>query len=326
MSAMTINLDPDKNRLLNAVTVCDAHISVQDMLAALHDNKWNGALSKRVIDGFIFGYEISKLINFIKSYYPSIKAMGAGDKRYLDEGGWMYHGAYLYYDDCPVTICMITYSPGEGKAFHFRSARANNDRYIKSKWRADSRYYQIDSDDPFKLAKRVSAYCVRFTIDVVASQYYQIIRNRSRDAIYTAARGAEQLVSPLRDADVLQREIENLVNQGVKFVTPEFNKFVEEFQEAKQAKIHEAHRSVPVYLVRVTTWGGVQHAELLSVQNVREHERPVPVATEPLVRLPMTDIPEDIVGKLSVLMVLGVGEHLNTVGMRISENYFWIER
>jgi hypothetical protein len=326
MSGAVITLNPDKNPLLKSISTCNAHVSVQDELAVLHDNKWNGALSNRVIDGFIFGYEISKLINFIKSYYPSIKAMNAGDKRWLDEGGWMYHGAYLYYDDCPITVGRIAYSPGEGKAFHFRSARVTNERYIKSKWRSDSRYYQIDSDDPFKLAKRVSAYCVRFTLDVVAFKYYEVIRNCSRDAIYTAARGAEQLVSPLRDADVLQREIENLVSQGVKFVTPEFNKFVEEFQEAKQAKIHEAHRSVPVYLVRVTTWGGVQHAELLSVQNVREHERPVPVATDPLVRLPMTDLPEDIVGKLSVLMVLGVGEHLNTVGMRISENYFWIER
>ena len=104
MSVMSINLDPDKNPLLKSISTCNAHVSVQDMLATLHDNKWNGALSNRVIDGFIFGYEISKLINFIKSYYPSIKAMGAGDKRWLDEGGWMYHGAYLYYDDCPITV------------------------------------------------------------------------------------------------------------------------------------------------------------------------------------------------------------------------------
>jgi len=321
-----VKLDPDKNPLLQAVNTCDAHVFVKDTLAALSDNKWNGALSKRVIDGFIFGYEISKLINFIKSYYPSIKVMGAGDKRYLDEGGWMYHDAYLYYDDCPISIAKIAFDGGVGKAYHFRSGRVVNERYKNKTWQSQSRYYQVDSDDPFKLAKRISAFCVRFPMEVIAFTSFRTLKSKSRDAVHAASRGAEQLVEPLRDANVLQREVENLVSQGAKFVTPEFIKFVEEFQEAKQAKTHEINRSVPVYLVHVTTWGGVQYAELLSIQNVRNHERPVPVGTDPLVRLPMSDIPEDIVGKLSVLMVLGIGEHLNTVGMRISENYFWVER
>jgi hypothetical protein len=41
---------------------------------------------------------------------------------------------------------------------------------------------------------------------------------------------------------------------------------------------------------------------------------------------PVAEIPEDIMGAVSVLSILNNGQYVANVGMKIDEKHFWIER
>ena len=279
------------------------------------------------IDGFSFARDLVALYQHIRQHIPSIKMLPTSEAVVMRRDGATLHGkAALYYEDCPYTIGVIGLDYSGSRPYHFMSGRIANTKYKNTKTRSDSRFYQMDSGDMSSFAKRVAALCTPFSFHVLSYLFFSTLKSESKKAIYETAYATQKLISLVQNPDVLQREVENLINQGVTFMTPEFNEFVEKFREAKQVSVHEQNRSVPAYFIRVTARGTQQFVEVLSVQNVRAVEHPVMVDSEPMLRLHIDDVPEDIMGKLSVLMITDVGVHVNTVGVRISDTYFWVER
>jgi hypothetical protein len=282
----------------------------------------------RILDGFTFSRDLVALYQHIRLHIPSIKMLPVSEAIVVRRDNPTLHTkASLFYEDCPYTIGTIEVCHGDSKRYRFRSGRVTNAKYKNQTWQSTSRFYQMDGSDMGSFGKRVAALCTPFSFQVLSHLFFSPIRNQSKKAIDETVYATQKLISLVQNPDVLQREVENLINQGVTFMTPEFNEFIEKFKEAKQASIHEQHRSVPVYFIRVVTRGDQQFVEVLNVQNVRGSlDYPVLVDSEPMLRLHIDDVPEDVMGKLSVLMITDVGVHINTVGVRISDTYFWVER
>lgn len=281
----------------------------------------------RILDGFTFSRDLVALYQHIRLHIPSIKMLPVSEVIVVRRDSPTLHTkASLFYEDCPYTIGTIEVCHGDSRQYRFRSGRVANAKYKNNAWSSSSKFYQMNGGDVGSFAKRVAALCTPFSFQVLSHLFFPPIHNQSKRAIDETVRATHKLISPVQNPDVLQREVENLINQGVTFMTPEFNEFVEKFREAKQESIHEQNRSVPAYFIRVVTRGTQQFVEVLNVQNVRATEHPVLVDSQPMFRLHIDDVPEDVMGKLSVLMITDVGVHINTVGVRISDTYFWVER
>lgn len=136
-------------------------------------------------------------------------------------------------------------------------------------------------------------------------------------------RKVSDLVDPLRDGDVLKLELENLINQNASFVTEAFRKAADDYIYAKREWEATRNRNVSAYYVSVRMMGDEQWVDIVDVHSVVQYKS---IADAPTQSLPITDVPEDIQGKLAVLSMAVAGQYMTGVGRRATDKSFWVER
>ena len=136
-------------------------------------------------------------------------------------------------------------------------------------------------------------------------------------------RRVSDLVEPLREKDNLTLELENLINQGASFVTEAFRNAAEDYLYAKREWEAKRNKAAPAYYVSVRMVGDEQWVDIVDVANVQMYKSIVDAPTQ---SLPLTDVPEDIQGKLAVLSMANVNQYMAGVGRRATEKSFWVER
>lgn len=143
----------------------------------------------------------------------------------------------------------------------------------------------------------------------------------------SAARGKVRgalmgVVSPIQSTNVLLTELKGLMAQGVRFTTPEFIRAAECIVAAEQQ--WEAVRDKPLhgYYIYVRMVGDQQWVDVLDGLDMQTRIVDVFQQTS----FPVTDLPEDIQGKIAVLSMATIGQYMQGVGRRVSDKAFWLER
>jgi len=124
--------------------------------------------------------------------------------------------------------------------------------------------------------------------------------------------------------DSLMRELRHLVDTGHKFIDDSIhNKLVTYFTAVDEAKELKA-KQVNVWFVRVFERMGKQMFETVAIDNAENHWKQV--ISEVVDRYNADTLPEEIMGKLSVLNMLGDDEYVEDVGLKLGEGMFYVLR
>ncbi len=134
-----------------------------------------------------------------------------------------------------------------------------------------------------------------------------------------------------RDVRINMLEVTTALMDAIKqgFVIPssELREIIEEYSAARQEYDGRMSSTTNGYYVRITDDMGTQRATVIKIDDVTGHCNGLPVFDLGEVNsITTTDLPEDIMGKLSVLAMLGDDQYVEGVGMKVSPNMFWLIR
>lgn len=198
-------------------------------------------------------------------------------------------------------------------------------RKIKNDKFADHRdQYNMAFTSDLKKAVRIAlSKLTPYSPREMAEVTYQKFASNLDDSRSKVFREVSNLIDPLRDGDVLKLELENLINQGAVFVTDQFRNAAADYLHAKREWDAIRSKKINAYFVVVRMVGDEQWTDIADLQDVRMYQSAVPST---VLSQPITDVPEDIQGKLAVLSMADVGQYMAGVGRRASEKTFWLER
>ena len=139
----------------------------------------------------------------------------------------------------------------------------------------------------------------------------------------TVRSGVHGLISPLSDRNILMREMRNLIAQNTMFVTEEFQRAAAGFIKAEEEWNEVRNKPVHGYYVYVRMVGSEQWVDIVEATDAQKYHS---VEHCPVTSMPVSDVPEDIQGKVAVLSMGALGQYMQGVGVRTTEKSFWLER
>jgi hypothetical protein len=119
------------------------------------------------------------------------------------------------------------------------------------------------------------------------------------------------------------REMRNLIAQNTMFVTEEFQRAAAGFIQAEEEWNNVRNKPIHGYFVYVRMVGEEQWVDIVDATDAQAFNY---VEHCPVTSMPVSDVPEDIQGKVAVLSMGQVGQYMQGVGVRTSEKSFWLER
>lgn len=127
----------------------------------------------------------------------------------------------------------------------------------------------------------------------------------------------------IRSDDSLFKEIRTLINSGYTFANPNFHQECLAWIQATDDLAAEKARQVPAVFITVTMNRGEQTFDAIVIDDIKKEF--TPYKDMPCQRYTDRDLPEEYMGKLSVLSLLEVGQYTPGVGKRVEETCFWLE-
>jgi hypothetical protein len=181
-----------------------------------------------------------------------------------------------------------------------------------------------------KAVKKTLLNLIPYTVAECATLQYDAIKRKS-DKSGAAKTGVLPSLLGAVTHNVLMNEVRALRAAGVAFSTPEFQAVAEEMDDAVQLANAERNKRVDAVMVQFVTRGGVMRAECAEVQDIRKSYE-VKFAEEGedgrgvVKSYAMEEVPPFIVEKVSVLQGLDNGGHVDSIGMKVNDTLFWVEK
>jgi hypothetical protein len=299
----------------------------------------NTNIKPEEVDGIPVHPSVKPFLDALRKQYRGAFFGVSGDCAGVFWNGWYVHkDLWLMVPDCPMALARVGYGN--------YSPKNNYDRYKpeyymvysrtieNEKYRAGSEQYNMAmSKDMDKALKNASKHIRRYRpIELaetsVASIANHVERNESkvRDAMRKAR---ENVIGTNMGVELLLRELKHALSSGHRFFDPTFEANAMAWVDKDKDWDAEKVRPIPAYFVTVSTLRDEQIFEIIEVANVKEYTefkhkyKEMEGATK---TYKADDIPEDIMGKLSVLSLLEVGGYSEGVGKRVDETMFWVER
>jgi len=171
---------------------------------------------------------------------------------------------------------------------------------------------------------------IPYTVAECATHQYDAIKRKS-DRSGAAKTGVLPSLLGAVSHNVLMNEVRALRAAGVAFSTPEFQAVAEEMDDAVQLANAERNKRVDAVMVQFVTRGGVMRAECAAVRHIRGNDGAVFAEVDEDGRgvvkaYIMEEVPPFIVEKVSVLQGLDNGGHVDSIGMKVNDTLFWVEK
>lgn len=130
-------------------------------------------------------------------------------------------------------------------------------------------------------------------------------------------------VDKITHREILIKEVTALIDQGVVFNTPEFVMVASQVKQL--VKDNQAIQDKPTdsYYVYVRMVGDEQWVDVVDVPNAWQYCN---LQDCTMMSMPMADVPDDIQGRLAVLLMAETDQYMPTIGRRTSDKSFWVER
>jgi hypothetical protein len=119
----------------------------------------------------------------------------------------------------------------------------------------------------------------------------------------------------------LMAELRHLLQSGYEFVTDGFADNLRTYFEAVIEHNEVNNRAIPMDFVRVYERFNQQTFEVVRVNNATQWR---PEISTDVRRYTEADLPEDIMGKLSVLNILADEEFVDDVGYKVGDGMFYV--
>jgi len=132
-----------------------------------------------------------------------------------------------------------------------------------------------------------------------------------------------RILEPLQDRNVLLAEMRNLLTANVTFSTPQFIQAAEQITQADKDWEEMKRKPFNAYYVYVRMVGSEQWVDIVDATDAQKYSN---VEHCPVTSVPVSDVPEDIQGKVAVLSMGQIGQYMQGVGVRTTEKSFWLER
>ena len=190
-----------------------------------------------------------------------------------------------------------------------------------------SQFNMIMSSDVGKAVKNVSKYVVPYSARELAQAFYDPMVRNVAHVLQGVENKARDHVGQLRhDWNSMLTEIRALKAKGVEFITPEFKRIAESVDDVYGAYESEKVRKISALFVRFHMIGDETFVTLQEAINVRDNYQEIKLGENTYATVPVSELPEDIVGSVSVLNILNNEQYVANVGMKLDNNHFWIER
>jgi hypothetical protein len=218
---------------------------------------------------------------------------------------------------------------GFGKKYGIKEAEKSvymiNSRKIQNEKFAEHRdqYYMSFVNDHKKAVRLALSKLVPYSPKEMANISIYDFKSHIEGVRADVQRGVSSLVSPLSDRNILMREMRNLIAQNTMFVTEEFQKAAAGFIKAEEEWNEVRNKPVHGYYVYVRMVGDEQWVDIVEATDAQKYRS---VDHCPVTSTPVSDVPEDIQGKVAVLSMADIGQYMQGVGVRTTEKSFWLER
>ena len=293
------------------------------------------------VDDFPVTQELMTLANSVKDVMPNLTFLPI-DTEYKEvqkltpENVQMQHGRIRVYNELclcmegnPFDLGRINYKDNtvvkgvKASTYGVYSRKIQNDKYGGHR----TQHNMIMSSDINKAVKNISKYVVPYTAKELAQAFYDPMMRNVSKVLRDVEIVARDHVSDLRgDWQSILTEMTALKAQGVQFVTPKFRELSEKAEEVFGAYKAEAERKVNAVFVRFHKIGEETYVTLQEAHNIRNHDWDAKLNEATPTAIPVSDLPEDIVGSVSVLNILNNEQYVAGIGMKLDNNHFWIER
>ena len=265
---------------------------------------------------------------------------------------------YIYRDDCPFVLGWIGYGDyrdgGDGTHMYVVYSRTiENDKYADYR---DQHYMKmsVNIDTALKSVKeyirpyspvemaRIDMHEVSSAIWALADEVNVKIRKMERSTVGVLSVGDNSQSrlfnakrSKIKSSTVgvpsvgdnsqsrLFTELKHLLKINHKFVDPSFGAALTDYFRAVEEANQYKGRIVPMWFVHVYERSGSQAFDVVSIDNAENWN---PNIGEECNTYNADNLPEEIMGKLSVLIILTDAQYVDGVGYRVGEGMFYVVR
>jgi hypothetical protein len=159
----------------------------------------------------------------------------------------------------------------------------------------------------------------------IAEMEVRSIEDKFKRGVSDKSNIADNLWSNIRfdDEDALKRELRNIIRSDYKFAQPELKHKLQECFKAMDVSKEAKAKTLHVHFVRAyDKYGdGELHFEVIDVNNL---QTTTPQVVKEIKRYTEAEMPEDILGKVSVLNITDVDEYVEDVGYNTGDGMFYV--
>lgn len=203
--------------------------------------------------------------------------------------------------------------------YMIQSRKINNEKFAEHR----DQYYMSFVTDHKKAVRLALSKLVPYSPKEMANITISDFKDHIEQVRNTVRSGVHGLISPLSDRNILMREMRNLIAQNTMFVTEEFQRAAAGFIKAEEEWNEVRNKPVHGYYVYVRMVGSEQWVDIVEATDAQKYHD---VQDCPVTSMPVSDVPEDIQGKVAVLSMGALGQYMQGVGVRTTEKSFWLER
>jgi len=283
------------------------------------------------IDGLVVVPELIAFCKEIRKFNPHAR-FGAGTRKRLDGNSvGRYEEVFVYKSEHKYAMAKIGFadylvsaSKSKPPKYVIFAQSIRNDKYHVNR----DQFYMVAADSLEKAVKNAKKYLRSYTTLECAEMSMKAVAAKFHNIGYAASRDERDARSEITsEARLLRTELFHMLDMGHPFLLPELREKVIKWRTAYKAEQAMGDRTLHAYYVNARAQGEVMLFDVIEVLDVNKRTRPLSAAGGiPVTTYKMEDLPEKIAGGIATLSILGNGQYVDEVGMRIDDTSFWVQR
>jgi hypothetical protein len=280
-------------------------------------------------DGMAISKEMKEFLLEVQKAMPHVKFVAGNDVMETDtQTGNRCHVMNYFLvtmDDCPYEIGRIGFGD-------FSATKSGKPTYVvysrkiqNSKFREGrDQFNMVMTLDVKKAITNAKKYLTPFSTKELATYSCENIASMASTALSHARNQMINTLDPINYAKELWiKELLNLREQGVTFVTQQFHDIMKVLPERVDIYNEEKDKKVYGLFVRLYNIGEDTYIDVQRVNDLRN--KSVSFAPD-MQTFSMSSAPQDILGGVATLAILEPKQYVTNVGMKVDEKHYWIER
>ena len=203
------------------------------------------------------------------------------------------------------------------KSIMVQSPRIRNDKYSSDR----TQHYMWTSINPKRALSNALGALRSHTPIAVAKHYAPNVASKVWNSDYEGRDKVSKVRGNVIRHGSLEQELRGIVASGYAFINAEFSDRVTSFlHEADEYAFRQ--QKVDMLYVRAYMLGEQQVFDTVPIANMHKHYDFTVEESSP--RYTEDTLPDDIRGKLSMLLMVAMKEYVDDVGMRVNEEVFYV--